>query len=99
MALEFYNLIKAHARERPGHPAIIDGETTVTYSELADLIERFAGALGTLGLCPDSKLGVLCMNQKEYLVAFLGALHKGLPFIPFNYMLPPDDLVFIAQDA
>lgn len=99
MAYEFYNLIKAHAQERPDHPAIIDGDTTVTYRELVSLVEKFAGALGTLDLCPDSKLGVLCVNQKEYLIAFLGALYKGVPFIPVNFMLTPDDMSFIAKDA
>lgn len=99
MPREFYGLIKAHARERPDHPAIIDGDVTISYSQLLEMVERFAGALGTLGLNPDSKLGILCLNQREYLVAFLGALYKGLPFIPFNFMLPPDDLAFIARDA
>ena len=99
MALKFYGLIKAHAQARPDHPAIIDGDAVVTYRELLEMVEAFAGALGTLNLNPDSKLGVLCMNQKEYLVALLGALCKGVPFIPFNFMLTPDDLAFIADDA
>jgi long-chain acyl-CoA synthetase len=99
MAHEFYELIRAHAQARPDHPAIIDGDATVTYRELVEMIDKFASALGALDLNPDSKLGVLCLNQKEYFVAFLGALRKGVPFIPFNYMLTPDDLAFIAQDA
>jgi long-chain acyl-CoA synthetase len=99
MPLEFYGLIKTHAQERPDHPAIIDGDVMISYGQLKDMIDKFAGALETLGLNPDSKLGILCMNQREYLVAFLGALYKGLPFIPFNFMLPPDDLAFIAGDA
>lgn len=99
MPSKFYELIKNCAQIRQEHPAIIDGDTVVTYRQLVDLVEKFADALSALNLNPDSKLGILCMNQKEYLVAFLGALHKGLPFIPFNFMLSPEDMVFIARDA
>ncbi len=99
MALEFYQFIKTHAEAQPDHPAIIDGETTVMYAQLLDQVERFAGGLDSLALKPDSKLGLLCLNQKEYLIALLGALLKGLPVVPYNFMLTPEDLIYITQDA
>lgn len=99
MSLEFYQLIKTHAQARPDHLAIIDGETTVTYAQLLDQVERFAGGLDSLALNPDSKLGLLCLNQKEHLIALLGALLKGLPVIPYNFMLTPEDLIYITQNA
>ncbi len=99
MALEFYRFIKTHAQAQPDHPAIIDGEATVTYSQLVDQVERFAGGLDSLSISPDGKLGLLCLNQKEYLIAFLGALLKGLPVVPYNFMLTPEDLIYITRDA
>jgi long-chain acyl-CoA synthetase len=99
MAHEFYNHIKSHAEKTPDHLAIIDGDDTLTYKELLDKIEKFSSALTGLNLNPDSKLGIFCLNQKEYLIAFLGSLLKGLPVVPFNFLLGPDDLVFIAKNA
>lgn len=99
MACEFYQFIKTHAQKQPDHPAIIDGETTITYAELVEQVERFAGGLDSLSLTPDSKLGLLCLNQKEYLIAFLGSLLKGVPVVPYNFMLTPEDLVYITQNA
>ena len=99
MALEFYKILQSHAQSQPDHPALIDGADTVTYSQLLDRVERFAGALDSLNLGADSKLGLLCLNQKEYLIAFLGALLKGLPVVPYNFMLTPEDQVYITQDA
>jgi long-chain acyl-CoA synthetase len=99
MAHEFYNHIKSHAKKTPDHPAIIDGDDTLTYKELLDKIEQFSSALTGLDLGPNSKLGVFCLNQKEYLIAFLGSLLKGLPIVPINFLLGPDDLVFIAKNA
>ncbi len=99
MALEFYNHIKRHAAKTPDHPAVIDGETTLSYRELLEQVERFAAGLDSLGLEAGSKLGLLLLNQVEYLVAYFGALLKGLPVVPFNFLLNPQDLAFIAQDA
>ena len=99
MALEFYNLIKHHADKAPDHPSIIDGETTVTYAELLEQVEHFAGGLSNLELNSQSKLGLLCLNQKEYLVALMGAFLKGLPVIPYNFLLTPKDLIYITKDA
>ena len=99
MAIEFYNLIKNHAENTPDHPAIIDGEAIITYRQLLVQVEGFAGGLTTLELNLNSKLGLLCLNQKEYLVALVGAFLKGLTVIPFNFLLTPEDLIYISQDA
>ncbi len=99
MALEFYNYLKTHAEKTPNHPAIIDDDQTLTYGELLKQVEKFSNALTGLDLNPHSKLGIFCLNQKEYLIAFLGALHKGLPVVPFNFLLSPEDLVFITKNA
>jgi len=97
--MAFFQYLQAHAKENPSHPAIIDGESCLTYEELVSSIERFASALSKLELNGRSKIGLLCLNQKEYLIAFFAALLKGVPVIPFNFLLKPEDLAYIAQDA
>ncbi len=95
----FFQYLKAHAEKNPSHPAIIDGDTCLSYGDFVSRIERFASALSKLELNANSKIGLLCLNQKEYLIAFFAALLKGVPVIPFNFMLKPEDLAYIAQDA
>ncbi|MDE0848173.1 MAG: AMP-binding protein [Nitrospinaceae bacterium] len=97
--MAFFQYLQAHAKENPSHPAIIDGESCLTYKELVSSIERFASALSKIKLNSRSKIGLLCLNQKEYLIAFFAALLKGVPVIPFNFLLKPEDLAYIAQDA
>ena len=99
MALEFYNLIRDHAEKTSHQPAIIDGESTITYEQLLEQVERFAGGLINLQLNSQSKLGLLCLNQKEYLVALMGAFLKGITVIPYNFLLQPEDLIYITKDA
>ncbi|MBC8283126.1 MAG: AMP-binding protein [Nitrospinae bacterium] len=97
--MSFYKYLKSHAEKTPDSAAIIEDGCTVTYGELCEQVESFAGSLSELPLNPKSKVGLLCLNQKEYLVAMFGCLLKGVPFIPFNFLLKPEDLAFITQDA
>ncbi|MZH46867.1 MAG: long-chain fatty acid--CoA ligase [Nitrospinae bacterium] len=97
--MTFYQYLKSHSEKDPKHPAIIEGDTTLSYGEFVSQIERFASALSKLKLTANSKIGLLCLNQKEYLVAYFAALVKGIPVIPYNFMLKPEDLVYITQDA
>lgn len=99
MALEFYNLILDHSIKTPNHPAIIDGESTISYKELLEKINDFSQALEGLQLKENSKLGLLCLNQKEFLIALLGAFRKGLSVIPLNALLNAETLAFIIKDA
>ena len=99
MSLEFYNFIKQHAENNPNHSAIIDGKATITYGQLLEQVECFAGGLTNLKLTAQSKLGLLCLNQKEYLVALMGAFLKGLTVVPYNFLLTPEDMIYITKDA
>ena len=97
--MSFYKYLKEHAEKDPSHLAIIEGDTCLSYGEFVSQIERFARAISKLELNANSKIGLLCLNQKEYLIVFFAALLKGVPVIPFNSLLKPEDLVYIAQDA
>jgi long-chain acyl-CoA synthetase len=97
--MSFYEYIKIHAEKDSSHPAIIENNTCLSYGEFISQVERFASAFSNLKLNPNSKIGLLCLNQKEYLIAFLAALLKGVPVIPFNFMLNPEELIYITQDA
>ena len=85
--MSFYQYLKSHAEENPDRPAIIEGDCTISYEELCEQVESFAASLSELPLNTNSKIGLLCLNQKEYLVAYFGSLLKGLPVIPFNFLL------------
>ncbi len=97
--MSFYQYLKAHAKKDPSYPAIIEGDTALNYGDFVSQIERFASALSKLELGANSKIGLLCLNQKEYLIAFFAALLKSVPVIPFNFMLKPEDMVYITRDA
>ena len=83
--MPFYDYLKSHAEKNTDSAAIIEGGITVTYGEFCQQVESFAAALSELPLNINSKVGLLCLNQKEHLVAMFGCLLKGVPLIPFNF--------------
>lgn len=97
--MAFYKYLKSHAEKKPDSVAIIEEDCSVSYRELCEQVESFAAALSELPLNEKSKVGLLCLNQTEHLVAMFGCLLKGIPFIPYNFLLKPEDLAFITQDA
>lgn len=97
--MKFFKVLQEHARRQPDHPAVIDGEVTLTYQRLLEQVEKFAGALDELDLTPDSRLGIMCLNQYETLVGLLAGFLKGIPVVPYNYLLTPEDLTYITRDA
>ena len=44
------DILRQHARDRAGHPAIEDGTRIVTYGELDDLVNIAAANLQTVGI-------------------------------------------------
>ena len=59
-----------HARR----PAVIDGERTLTYAELADRCRRLTGVLAGLGVQPGDRVAALCSNSSVLL-----ELHQAVP--------------------
>jgi len=95
----FYRYLKSHAEKNPNATAIIENDCKISYKELCEQVESFASAVSELNLKPKSKVGLLCLNQKEYIITLFGCFLKGLPVIPYNFLLKPEDLAFITQDA
>ncbi|HLN60581.1 MAG TPA: amino acid adenylation domain-containing protein, partial [Symbiobacteriaceae bacterium] len=94
-----HHLVAEHAARMPEKPAVICGETTLTYAEL----HRRAGALGArlqaLGVGPDV-LVALCLDRSaEAVVAMLGVLRAGGAFVPVDPTYPADRIAFMLTDS
>ncbi|QPJ65361.1 MAG: AMP-binding protein [Candidatus Nitrohelix vancouverensis] len=99
MSQFLYQHINAVATEDPDRIALIDGDRSITYQEFRQDILNFCQALKKLNLNAESKLGILCVNQSEFLVGHIAALTLGLPLVPLNAMMTPETLFYIAKDS
>ncbi|WP_319429357.1 FadD7 family fatty acid--CoA ligase [Mycobacterium sp. RTGN5] len=85
------DLVARTAATTPGAVAlVITAENrSITYPELADLIEQAANALAGIGLAGGDVVGLRAANTVAYIVGLLGAARAGLVIAPLDPALPP----------
>src|SRR2546430_14912879 len=64
--------------------AISDGDTRLSYSDLAEQARRFAAALVASGHRPGDRVAIWAFNSVEWVVALLGLLQAGAGLLPLN---------------
>lgn len=89
-------------RGRTQHPnkfAIVTEHVSRTYGELADRVERVAGALAAAGLRPRDRMAVVAANDPGVVEVCLAASMIGAVVVPLNPRTTPEDIAFQAHDA
>ncbi|HEX7125452.1 MAG TPA: AMP-binding protein [Thermodesulfobacteriota bacterium] len=94
-----HDLILDQARRAASRPALTDGETGLTYGELAREVLSVAGDLAAAGVAPGDRVGLLLPNVIEFPVFYYGALAAGAVAVPLNTRLTPHELEYIVRDA
>jgi len=93
------DLLREHASARPLHPAIVQGESCLTWAELDQRMDRIAASLQRDGLVAGDSV-VLCGGMTPWLAAtFLGALRAGLVVAPLAYSVTATTFAAMVQDA
>ncbi|MER6207751.1 amino acid adenylation domain-containing protein [Streptomyces sp. NPDC001642] len=87
------------AARAPHAPALIAGDTVVTYGELDDLADRVADRLTDRGVRAEDVVGVLLHSSPDLVAALLGTLKAGATYLPLDPGYPPDRLAYMVADA
>ncbi len=87
------------ALKTPDAPALLGEAGLVTYDALSSEIRALAGALEALGLAEGDRVGLLMLNQREYVVSFFALLGLGVTAIPLNTRLTAVEIGVILDDA
>ena len=82
------DLVTQHARARPDHPAIEDGDRVVTYAELDARIDDAAANLQSLGIAPGDVVGVMLADSAEHLIVLLALARAGAVMVAIDGALP-----------
>ncbi|GAA4472350.1 non-ribosomal peptide synthetase [Rhodococcus olei] len=91
------DVLTATAQAHPDAPAIDDGDTTLTYAELLDEVERGAQWLGDLGVGGGDRVGIRMPSGSHSLyTAILSVLAAGAAYVPVDADDPDEraELVF-----
>ena len=95
----FATLWEAVSDEVGDRTALVQGDRRVTWRELDERAARLAGALGDLGLGPDSKVGSYLYNGNEYLEGIYATFKMRAVPVNVNYRYLEDELAYLLENA
>jgi long-chain acyl-CoA synthetase len=93
------DLIRAHAAERPDHPALAEGDATLTYAGLSALMDRIAFALQREGVRNGDAVAICARTSINYAAAFCGVLAAGAAVAPLAPSSTPASLLMMLKDC
>jgi D-alanine--poly(phosphoribitol) ligase subunit 1 len=91
--------IDSWGRLAPDHPAHISGGQRLTYGDLLERSDALAAHLARVLPDDASPVAVVGHKEPEMLVAFLGAVKAGHPYVPLDTSLPPQRIERIISTA
>ncbi|MBV9772347.1 MAG: amino acid adenylation domain-containing protein, partial [Gemmatimonadetes bacterium] len=91
--------IDAQAARTPSAPAVRSGAVTVAYGELNARANRRARHLRTLGVGPETRVGIMLPPSPERVESLLAVLKAGGAYLPLDPEYPRERLAFMVRDA
>jgi fatty-acyl-CoA synthase len=91
--------IERRARTSPDRVAIVWGERSFSYAQLAERIRRLANALRSLGVKRGDRVAWLGPNHPAFLEGLFAAGTLGAALTPINHRLDEEDIRRILEDA
>src|SRR5712691_13105797 len=94
-----YVLAGGLAVASPDKPAIVSGDGSVTYGELALRVSRFAVALRDAGMNPGDRIAVLMLDRADLVALYLAIIAAGGVAITVSTRATSDELRHILAIA
>jgi fatty-acyl-CoA synthase len=91
--------IERRARIAPDRVALVYGDRSWTYGELAGRVRRLAGGLRRLGVGPGDRVSWLGPNHPAFLEAFFASGLLGAVLAPVNHRLDGGQIHAILEDT
>ena len=70
-----------------------------SYAQLKERVNRLADALSRLGLAKGDRAAILEVNCNQYVEACLATLKVGAIFVPLNFRIRQDELIYLVGKA
>ncbi|NEQ95205.1 MAG: amino acid adenylation domain-containing protein [Cyanothece sp. SIO2G6] len=94
-----HTLIDRQAQQTPEAVAVAFEADQLTYQELNTKADCLAHYLQSMGIGPDSLVGICVERSVDMMVGLLGILKAGSAYIPLDPNYPPPRLAFMVDDA
>ncbi len=87
------------ASERPGHPAVVNGDLILSYEALDRQSDALARRLLALGVREGELVGLMPGRHARMLLGLLAILKCGAGYVPLDAAMPAPRLAHIVQDT
>jgi amino acid adenylation domain-containing protein len=94
-----HDLFAEQAASRPDSPAVLDGDTTLTYRELDEHSDRLAAHIRARIPHAGSRVGLFLRRGRTMLVAILAVMKAGCAYVPLDPAYPASRVTFMGADA
>jgi amino acid adenylation domain-containing protein len=94
-----HELVAAQAARTPDHPALIFGDTQLTYAELNQRANWLAHHLRALGVGPEAVVAIMMDRSVDMIVGVLATLKAGGAYTSLDPGDPSERLAFMLADA
>jgi amino acid adenylation domain-containing protein len=95
----FHELFEAQVEQTPEAEAVVFGEQRLSYRELNNRVNQLAHQLRSLGVGPETLVGISVERSIEMVVGILGILKAGGAFVPLDPAYPRERLAFMMEDS
>jgi len=94
-----HQLVEEQARRTPHAIAAVCADEHLTYGALNRRANQLAHHLRTVGVGPETLVGICVDHSLEMLVGLLGILKAGGAYVPLDPTFPSDRIAFMLDDA
>jgi long-chain acyl-CoA synthetase len=98
-SLSLASVLAEPARRRPGHTALVEGATRLSYARLWQDARAVAAALADLGVGPGDRVALLAPNVADFVRSYYGILAAGAVVVPVPTLLTADEAAYILRDS
>ena len=94
-----HQLFEQQVQKTPDAIAVVFAEQKLTYQQLNSRANQLAHHLKSLGVKPDTLVGIYVERSLEMMVGLLGILKAGGAYVPLDPEYPTERLRFMVEDT
>jgi fatty-acyl-CoA synthase len=92
-------MLRRSAERNGERPAVLCGDTTLSYREFDDLVDRLARGLLERGILKGDRVAVIARNSHCFLLLRFAVARIGAVFVPINFMLNSAEVRYILHHS
>ncbi|SMC17075.1 fatty-acyl-CoA synthase [Desulfacinum hydrothermale DSM 13146] len=93
------DIVRRSAYRYPDKPALVFGDTVLTYAQLEEAANRVAQGLLSLGLQRFDRVAILAHNTIHHVLTWLGTAKAGGVYLAINYLLRGKDIAYCINHS